>query len=106
MSYEFIFNSTDPDNDSIMYLIDWGDKTLEWTEFIDSGVQITLNHSWNKQGIYIIKAKAKDIYDSESDWTEYTITMPRYKAVSNSLLLKFINRFPILNQFLQRLTRF
>ncbi|KYK32862.1 MAG: hypothetical protein AYK22_01710 [Thermoplasmatales archaeon SG8-52-3] len=75
--YDYTFRATDPDDDPVMYFIDWGDDTNEWTEFSDSGEQITLKHTWSEEGNYIIKAKAKDINDAESDWTEFEIEIPR-----------------------------
>ncbi|KYK32147.1 MAG: hypothetical protein AYK22_09290 [Thermoplasmatales archaeon SG8-52-3] len=61
--YDYNFKATDPDDDPVMYFIDWGDDTTEWTEFSDSGEQITLKHTWNEEGNYLIKAKSKDIND-------------------------------------------
>jgi len=82
IEYEFIFNSTDPNDDSIMYLIEWGDDTTEWTEYGDSGEEFTLKHIWNKEGNYIIKAKAIDIDNAESNWSEFKLNIPRNKAIS------------------------
>ena len=50
VEYEYTFNATDPEGDPVMYFIDWGDNDTEWTEFSDSGEEITLKHSWIEEG--------------------------------------------------------
>ena len=50
------------------------------------------------------KGKGKDISDEESVLSDsVSVTMPRDKAITNSLLLWFLERFPILQLLLQRL---
>ncbi len=104
--YEYTVNSTDPDDDPVMYLIDWGDNKTDWTEYCDSGDEITLKHTWNEKGYYTIKVKAKDINDAESDWGFLEITMPKNKSFPFSfsflswLIDRFPNAFPILRQLL------
>jgi len=98
IEYEYIFNSTDPDGDSVMYFIDWGDNNTEWTEFGDSGEEIILKHTWDKGGEYTIKAKAKDTSDAESNWTYFEVEIPRTRTTSNTILLQLLERFP--NAFL------
>jgi len=97
VEYEYTFNATDPEEDPVMYFIDWGDNDTEWTEFSDSGEEITLKHSWIEEGDYIIKAKAKDINDAESDLSEFQITIPRTRASSYHW---FLDRFLMLNRLL------
>ncbi|KYK19980.1 hypothetical protein AYK24_04525 [Thermoplasmatales archaeon SG8-52-4] len=105
VEYNFTFNTTDPNNDPVMYYIEWGDNNIEWTEYSDSGLEIMLKHTWKKNGNYIIRAKAVDIYGYESNWSEYTITMPREKSIINSLFLKFISQYPILDIVLQKILK-
>ena len=70
IEYDYIFNTTDPDGDPIMYYVDWGDNITEWTKYSDSGEEITLKHIWNEIGNYTIKAKAEDIHGAESNWSD------------------------------------
>ena len=102
--YEYTFNSIDFNEDPVMFFINWGDNNTEWTEYGDSGDEISLKHTWYEKGNYTIKAKAKDFLGYESDWSEFTVTMPRDKAISTSTLLRFLERYPKLNLLLQRLT--
>lgn len=103
--YEFSFNATDPDDDPVMYIIDWGDNDTEWTEYGDSGEEIPLKHTWNLEGTYTIKAKAKDINGEESGWSDLEVTMPKNKMMQSPfwkmLFERFPNMFPILRQLLR-----
>ena len=76
-SYDFDFTATDPFNDDVSYFIDWGDgETTGWTNFVSSGYTITRSHTWDNQGSFNVKAKAKDPNGAESDWGTMSVTMP------------------------------
>jgi hypothetical protein len=69
-TYEFTTRSTDPNNDHLLYLWDWGDGNFsDWIGPYPSGLNITTNYSWNQGGNYSIKVKTKDTYGTESDWS-------------------------------------
>ena len=105
IEYNFTAVTSDPDDDNVSYYFDWGDgKNSGWTDFIPSGIIVNLSHSWAKSGTYTIKVKAKDDYGMESEWSELQVTMPRDKATTYSLLHRWLERFPILNLLLQRLS--
>ena len=112
IEYEYTFFSNDPNGDDLYYYIDWGDgNTKDWFGPYESGEIVTVSHTYEKKSInpeplgtkYIIKAKAKDIYDSESDWGEFEVTMPRTKSVKSlyEILYNFINSNPILYKLFQ-----
>jgi len=67
--------TTDPDEDSLEYLIDWGDGTnTGWLGPITSGTPFQNFHAWDEPGTYEVKAKARDIpYLEESEWSESLI---------------------------------
>lgn len=70
-SYNFNISTTDSDSDNVKYLVEWGDgNDTGWIGFYESGEQISLSHSWAKRGTYNIRLKAKDIYETESEWSE------------------------------------
>jgi len=107
-SYIYTFTSTDPDVNQISYYIEWGDETTpSWSDYKGSGVEYYANHTWDEEGEFTIRAKAKDIYGSQSGWTEYPITMPRYKQNVNLILQKLIhyhsNFFQILQIFVKKI---
>jgi hypothetical protein len=64
---------------------DWGDGTLSgWLGSYESGSACEVAYTWEAQGDYSIRVKAKDIYDLESDWSDpLSISMP--KTNENSL---------------------
>jgi hypothetical protein len=70
-SVEFTLVSTDPDEDDIYYLMDWGDEsTSEWIGPYLSGEVVTVSHIWENPDTYEIKAKAMDSHYAESEWSE------------------------------------
>ncbi|UCF13372.1 MAG: hypothetical protein JSW06_03710, partial [Thermoplasmatales archaeon] len=104
--YEYTFVTTDPNGDQVYYYIEWGDETNSgWLGAYDGGEDIILSHTWEEQGAYEIRAKAKDIHDAESDWGTLRVTMPRNRLINNPLFTKFIdgfmNRFPLFARLLQ-----
>ena len=71
-SYEFTMMSIDIDNDTIQYIIDWGDGNITITDFIPNGTAILQEHYWAKYGIYTIIVKAFD-GETESETSRFTI---------------------------------
>ncbi len=84
---EFTFVTTDLNGHDVSYYVEWGDDSnTGWTENFPSGEEITLSHDWSVPGTYMFRAKAKDIYDVESNWSEpFTVTI-----TEKTLLLGFI----------------
>ncbi|MEO0215816.1 MAG: hypothetical protein ABIL14_02230 [candidate division WOR-3 bacterium] len=69
-NYTFSSFAKDPDGDSVTIKFDWGDgDTSEWSQFVESGDTISMSHFYDSLGNYEIRAKAKDIHNSESDWS-------------------------------------
>lgn len=59
-----------------------------------SGEELKLTHSWDEQGTYSIRVKARDTNDLESDWAEFEVSMPKTKIIS-------LNRFMFLDRILE-----
>jgi hypothetical protein len=101
------FTTIDPENDMVYYFIDWGDYTNSgWIGLYPSGDEIKQSHTWSKKGTYTIKAKAKDIYENESDWGTLTITMPcsynmPFVSFWERLFERFPHAFPILRYLME-----
>jgi len=101
--YEYCFTSIDPDGHNIAeYIVNWGDITGEETITgpFASGEEAKASHIWNEIGTYIIKAKAKDVFGDESDWSEFEVIIPRNRVTNKSWYLWFLERFPILDRLL------
>jgi len=111
--YNYAFVTTDPEGDNVYYWIDWGDGTVEengWVGPYASDDKIIRSHSWEKIGKYNIKAKAKDIYDAESNWSTLKVTMPENQIsqissqqYSKQLYLKILGETAIRSQMIARL---
>ncbi len=111
-TYEYTFIATDPNGDNVHYYIDWGDYNFEeWIGPYISGETVSVSHTWTAQGDYQIKAKAKDIYDIESEWSDpLSASMPvnKNKKSINPPFLNFLQNllqshphlFPILRHLL------
>jgi hypothetical protein len=105
--YNFSVVATEPEGEDVYYLIEWGDGQVdEWVGPYKSGITIEITHVWNIKGTYTIKAKAKDINGIESDWGTLNVVMPKEYTFSihellQNLLMKFSDRFPILQHIIQ-----
>jgi hypothetical protein len=106
--YEYTFITTDPENDDVFYYVEWGDDTSSgWVGPNQSSQPCILSHTWDDKGTYIIRAKAKDMYNTESEWGTFIIKMPTSHTQMTDLFLhvfeqlfeRFPQAFPIL-QFL------
>ena len=105
-SYNYIFTSTDPKDRDVSFYIEWGDGTTTgWTNFVSSGSEKPVSHTWNTKGSYTINAKVKNTLDIESDWIKFNVSITKSKTIIISLFLqKLINRFPIFEKILNQIT--
>ena len=104
INYTYTFVSEEPNDDNVFYQINWGDGTIEdWFGPYESDEIVTKHHTWNKKGNYTIMARAKDLHDNIGEWGTFTVTMPRDKAISKSMFLWFLEKFPILQQLIHHL---
>jgi hypothetical protein len=105
-AHQWNFTATDPDSDNIFYYVDWGDGTnTGWSLVYHSSETMPKSHQYAAKGTYTIQAKAKDIYNKESDWGTLTVTMPCSYNIPlinfwDRLLERFPNAFPILQHLL------
>jgi len=68
---EFTFTTIDPDDNLFYYYIEWGDgNNEEWIGPYESGNQVLFSHSWSEPGTYNIRAKAKDVNNASSVWSD------------------------------------
>lgn len=101
--YYYIISSIDPNDDMVSYFIDWGDGNESgWLGPYASGYEINLSHIWDLRNDYMIKVKAKDSLDQESDWTILEVSMPKNKQV-NTYFLRFLEYHPLLFPLLRQL---
>ncbi|MDH7507372.1 MAG: hypothetical protein QHH15_06285, partial [Candidatus Thermoplasmatota archaeon] len=99
---EYVYNitTTDPEENDVYFYLDWGDgNNTGWIGPYNSGEEISLNHKWSKKGIYVIKVKAKDIHEQESDWTFLEIKIPKNRFLFNSVFLRLLDQLKEIFKF-------
>jgi pyrrolidone-carboxylate peptidase len=106
-SYDYAIQTTDPEQDKVQYFIDWGDNTNSgWIGPYTSGQTVSVPHSWDSDGTFNVKVKAKDsLTGKESDWATLTVKMPYLydkpiQQFLNLLFERFPNAFPLLRQLI------
>jgi hypothetical protein len=107
-SYDYRFKTIDQNGDNIYYTeIDWGDGTNTGLMGpYSSGEEIILSHTWSEGGTFVIRAKAKDFLDHESDWGELEISMPRTRVSKNVFKLPWDYIFSNLVFYLKEMKNF
>ena len=99
--YKYSFSASDPDNNPVGYLIDWGDGTTDgWTMDYAPWVTVSLWHAWSEEDNYTIKVRARDSVGEESDWAYLEVTMPKNQQASKIWFLRWLERFPLLQKIL------
>lgn len=92
--HDYTFSAIDPDGDDVYFWVEWheGCSCAEWDGPYESGEEVTLTHTWDEEGTYTIRAKAKDIHEAESDWSTLEVTMPvfHFNKQINFPFLKWI----------------
>ena len=78
----------------ISYYIDWGDgKTDGWIGTYNSGIVADASHTYDSKDNFVIKVKAKNQYDVESDWAELHISTIKSKLFSfTDLLIRILQK--------------
>ena len=105
--YYYLLKTADPNQDNVEYFLDWGDNTNSgWIGPYTSGEEASASHSWNSDGTYRIKGKARDAHGLESDWATLPVTMPYSYNIPlfqfwQRLLERFPNAFPLLRQLMR-----
>lgn len=63
----FQVTGNDPESDNVSFRIQWGDgQYSSWSDYVTSGGNKTLSHSYSQPGTYIVTVQVKDIYGSIS----------------------------------------
>jgi hypothetical protein len=78
---DYTFHTIDSEGHDVRYYIEWGDgNTSEWFVEYESGEYAEKSHKWESEGDYTIRAKAKDVYDAESDWSTFDVSITKSKS--------------------------
>lgn len=93
VEYTFSASVTDPEPYNISCKWDWGDGNIsDWVGPYSSGQTISASYAWTQAGVYEIKAKFKDQYEAESNWSEpYSINIINTSMLSTIWLIGLIS---------------
>ena len=106
VEYDFKFYSIDPNDDDVYYCVNWDccdSREIIFYGPYESGVEVTLSHSWSEKGNYVIQAYTKDIKEAESDIVTLEISMSRNRVINTPFqwfLQNHLNLFSILQKLL------
>jgi len=65
-TYTFYIVTTDPDNDTVRYTIDWGDGAQNISTSHQSNHMMRITHAWSAIGFYLLTMTATDLYNATS----------------------------------------
>ena len=69
-AYEFATAGGDANGDSIMFQFDWGNgDTSAWSAPVPESTFVNTTHLWPTAGDYSVRARAKDVNELVSDWS-------------------------------------
>jgi cathepsin X len=91
----------DPDGSIVYLYLEAFDMEsgVWWGPYYPGGERQSLGYGLKpEEGEYILRAKAKDPYEVESDWAILEVSVPKVKSINdfNPWLFRLIQRFPIL----------
>jgi hypothetical protein len=101
ISYIFKINTTEPENEDVFFLIDWGDGNVEeWIGPYSSGEKITLSHKYITKGNYIINVTARDIngFVSDTQQKPIKVSFSRSRIIRNPFIFTIFEK--LIEQFL------
>ena len=70
VSYEYRFHAVHPQNESLLYQIDWGGGVQGWRGPVASDSWLRVNHSFDTAGTYPVSARAQDRHGLMTDWSD------------------------------------
>ncbi len=66
------FKGFDQDNNPLELYVDWGDGTFaNWSGEYAPNELVVLAHKWTRYGNYTVRAKVRDVFGEESDWSTF-----------------------------------
>ena len=100
--YEYTFSAVDPEGYDLRYYISWGNGDWEWTDYYPSGEDVTINHTYDREGNYSVAALAMNTNDNIGPWGTLYISMPKNKSINdfNPWIMRLIQLFPLLKLLL------
>jgi hypothetical protein len=108
VSTEYIYtaSTSDPDDDQLYYLFDWGNGDVSgWLGPYTSDEPAEASYTWEKRGNFEIRVKAKDEHGVMGEWSDpLSVTIPKAKYRFDLILTRFVEQsltlFPRLNNIM------
>jgi hypothetical protein len=70
VEYEYLSFTSDPNENQIFYKFDWDNGNYsEWIGPFESGEDCVFKNVWKNNGTFMVKVKAKDNHNYESEWS-------------------------------------
>jgi len=90
--YTYTSSTTDPDDDELYYLFDWGNEVYSnWLGPYESGDEVSATHTWTVEDDYQIRVKSKDQHGVQSEWSDpLVVSMPKTKMHSMPIFEKIM----------------
>ena len=105
--YDYKLKSLSPLDRDVYYCVEWGDrKNTGWLGPYNSGEEVTVSHSWDSCKTFYIQVRVKDSENLWGPWGELFVTIEKNKDISISPLLRFLERYPLLNRLLNLENKF
>jgi len=106
VEYTYTVSTTDNQGDDVYFYVSWGDgKTTRWDGPHGSGESVQLSHTWESEGAYAVRVKAKDTNNKESMWTLLDVSMPRKKS-ADIPILEFLKQFDMIYRLIVRIVNY
>ena len=99
---KWLFHAWDNDSGQLQFIINWGDGTYWITPWVScvGGAYSDAPHIYYIEGTYNITVYAQDRQAGTSGNVSLQVIVPRARAVYHPLLLRFLERFPLLERLL------
>ena len=103
--YDYTSSSWDSDGEAVCYL--WEAKyCYDFLDFQLNNETCEVSFGWLLIGQDVLKVKARDIYGGDSEWAKLDVRITWSKTMSSSFLLRFLERYPLLNRLLNFKNKF
>jgi len=71
--YWYSLVSSDEDNDTIRYIVTWGDGLTNTTDYVTDNTTVNLSHSWSTSGVYEMEVYTEDDQNATSQSTSFLV---------------------------------
>jgi len=106
INVEYTYNTStyDPDGDQLNYLWRWAGLGTDWMGPYESNETTAVNVTFHyNYGLIEVEVIARDSNFATSNWAKLEVRVPRDKTLESTIFFRFLERFPLLNLFIQKL---